>query len=79
MISILTSTYNNGNYLGEFIESVINQTYTDWELILIDDGSTDSTKEIVDGFNYFLKIIKKLMIILLWLTELLNIKMYNYL
>lgn len=51
MISILTSTYNNEPYIGEYLDSVIAQTYTDWELILIDDGSTDRTKEIVESYN----------------------------
>lgn len=51
MISILTSTYNNERYIREFIDSVLNQTYTDWELILIDDGSTDNTREIVNSYS----------------------------
>ena len=51
MISILTSTYNNEQYIREFLESVLNQTYTDWELILIDDGSTDNTREIVKSYS----------------------------
>ena len=36
--------------IAETIESVINQTYSDWELILIDDGSTDNTKEVISNF-----------------------------
>lgn len=60
MISILTSTYNNEKWLNEFLDSVLTQTYTDWELILVDDGSTDRTKEIVksykdDRIKYFYK------------------------
>jgi glycosyltransferase involved in cell wall biosynthesis len=51
MISILTSTYNNEQWLNEFLDSVISQTYTDWELILVDDGSTDNTREIINSYN----------------------------
>ena len=51
MISILTATHNNERWLNEFLNSVLAQTYTDWELILVDDGSTDRTKEIVDSYK----------------------------
>lgn len=50
-ISIITPTYNHANFLSQCIQSVIDQTYTDWEQIIVDDGSTDSTKLIVDGFK----------------------------
>ena len=39
--------YNSENFISETIHSVLNQTFSDWELILIDDASTDSTLEIV--------------------------------
>ena len=39
--SIITPVYNSKEYLQECIDSVINQTFTSWELILVDDGSTD--------------------------------------
>lgn len=48
--SIITPVYNVGKYLRECIESVIAQTYTDWELILIDDGSTDDSASICDEY-----------------------------
>ena len=50
MISILTASYNNECYIREFINSVLSQTYTDWELVFIDDGSTDNTKKIIDSY-----------------------------
>ncbi|MCR5756018.1 MAG: glycosyltransferase [Acetatifactor sp.] len=43
MVSIIVPVYNVENYIIETIESVRKQTYTDWELILVEDGSTDST------------------------------------
>jgi len=46
LISIITPVYNVEKFIVETIESVIKQTYTNWELILIDDGSTDNSSEI---------------------------------
>lgn len=51
MVSIILPTYNGEKYIGESIESVINQTYTNWELIVIDDCSTDSTNSIVTEYS----------------------------
>lgn len=51
LVSILMLTYNRASYLKEAIASVIAQTYTDWELIVIDDGSTDSTLNTVAEFD----------------------------
>ncbi|VXB18098.1 Glycosyl transferase [Flavobacterium sp. 9AF] len=50
-ISIITITYNRANLIGETIESVLNQTYQNFEHIIIDDGSTDNTEEVVKGYN----------------------------
>ncbi|MCP4632844.1 MAG: glycosyltransferase [candidate division Zixibacteria bacterium] len=54
-ISIVTANYNNGEYLRDFIESVINSTILPGELIIIDDGSTDNSIEILkeyEGLQY---------------------------
>ena len=46
LFSVLMANYNNGKYLMEAIESVRRQTYTNWEIILVDDESTDDSKEL---------------------------------
>jgi glycosyltransferase involved in cell wall biosynthesis len=58
--SIILPTYNRVNFLEASINSVIDQTFENWELIVVDDGSTDNTKELVESFemkdsrvNYF--------------------------
>lgn len=49
MVSVITPAWNAASFLGETIHSVINQTYTDWEMIVVDDGSTDNTAEVVQA------------------------------
>ena len=52
--SIIVPVYQAEKYLKECVESIINQKEQDWEMILIDDGSTDRSPEICDSFaeNY---------------------------
>lgn len=51
VISIVAPVYNIGPYLPNFIGSVIGQTFTEWELLLIDDGSTDGSGKICDDYK----------------------------
>ena len=50
MISVIVPVYNVEKYLEACIDSILNSTYTDFELILVDDGSTDGTRQICDRF-----------------------------
>ena len=50
MISIITPIYNGQSFLQETIETVLNQSYSNWELLLIDDGSTDNSKAICETY-----------------------------
>ena len=49
-ISVLVPIYNQEKYLKRCIESIINQTYTNLEIILIDDGSKDKSYEIIEEY-----------------------------
>ena len=51
IVSVLIPTYNKAEFLGEAIESVLNQTFKDFELIIIDDCSTDNTDEVVKRYQ----------------------------
>lgn len=51
IVSIIMPSYNTAKYIQQSIQSVINQTFTSWELIIVDDNSTDDTKKIVENFN----------------------------
>lgn len=51
LVSIITPTYNCGNYIEKTIKSVINQTYENWEMIIVDDCSTDNTEKIVRKYQ----------------------------
>lgn len=50
-VSVIMPTYNHQETVGEAIQSVLNQTYRDFELIVVDDASTDRTPEILDDFR----------------------------
>jgi len=51
LISVIIPVYNGSNYLQEAIESVLHQTYKNYEIIIIDDGSTDNTWDIIGSYG----------------------------
>lgn len=51
LVSIITPTYNRAYILGNTIDSVLVQTDNDWELIIVDDGSTDNTEELIRSYK----------------------------
>ncbi|MBK7981678.1 MAG: glycosyltransferase family 2 protein [Ignavibacteriae bacterium] len=51
MISVLLPVYNGEKYLSQSIKSILNQTFRDFEFIIVDDGSIDNTEKIVSSFH----------------------------
>ena len=47
-ISVIIPTYNYANYVRDAVESVLNQSYKEFEIIVVDDGSTDGTKKVLE-------------------------------
>ena len=60
MISVVMPSYNRAAYLPEAIESIRRQTYKDWELIIVDDGSTDSSEFV---YKYYKNLDKRIKIV----------------
>jgi glycosyltransferase involved in cell wall biosynthesis len=61
-VSIILPTYNSEKFIHRSIKSVLNQTYKNWELIIIDDASTDSTKEIIKNYEKEYKKIRSILL-----------------
>ena len=61
-ITVIIPAYNAGDHLGACLDSVLGQSFTDWELIICDDGSTDDTGKISDRYSEYdsrIKVIHK--------------------
>jgi len=50
LVSIITPTYNSEKFITETIQSVQNQTYQNWEMLIVDDCSSDKTVDIIQQF-----------------------------
>jgi glycosyltransferase involved in cell wall biosynthesis len=51
LVSILMPAYNSERFIGEAIDSILNQSYTNFELIIFDDGSSDGTRKVIESYN----------------------------
>ena len=51
LVSILMPCFNSQNFIGQSIESVLNQTYQSWELLICDDGSDDGSKYLIQAYE----------------------------
>src|SRR5699024_344342 len=51
LVSIIMPAYNSGNYIEEAIDSVLKQTYENWELLIVDDKSTDNTLNLIKKYS----------------------------
>lgn len=56
LVSVIIPNYNHGPFLKQRIDSVLNQTFEDFELIILDDCSTDNSREIIESYRHNLKI-----------------------
>lgn len=59
MISVVIPTYNRAKFVKEAVESVLAQTYADFELIVVDDGSTDETQKVLAGYGDKIKVLQQ--------------------
>ena len=50
LVSIITPSYNSSKFIEECIKSVISQTYKDWEMIIVDDCSTDDSIKVISKY-----------------------------
>ena len=51
LVSVIVPTYNHATHLGRALRSVFKQTYENWELIIVDNHSTDNTEALVESFD----------------------------
>ncbi len=51
VVSVIIPTYNRANLIGATLDSMLAQTYQDWECIVVDDGSTDDTEEVLSAYS----------------------------
>jgi glycosyltransferase involved in cell wall biosynthesis len=58
-VSVIIPTYNRGWTIGEAVDSVLAQDYRDFELIVVDDGSTDNTPQVLDAYRGAIKVFRQ--------------------
>lgn len=47
LVSVIVAAYNYGHFIGQTLDSLAAQTYENWECLVLDDGSTDNTREVI--------------------------------
>lgn len=63
MISIAMTCFNQGHFIKDAIQSIVNQTYKDWELIIVDDASADNSMQMINHYIHKFGIIKSVKIV----------------
>ena len=51
LVSIITPSYNSSKFIDDCVKSIFSQTYSNWELLIVDDCSLDNSKDIISGFS----------------------------
>ena len=51
LVSVVIATYNMGQYIDQAVDSILNQTWSNIEVVVIDDGSTDNTQETIGKYS----------------------------
>ena len=51
LVSVVIPTYNHAHFLGEAFQSIVDQTYTNWEALVVDNNSKDNTDDVVSSFD----------------------------
>ena len=59
LISVIVPAFNASTYIGEALTSIVHQTHKNWEIIVIDDGSTDATIDVLSGYASNIRLIKQ--------------------
>ncbi len=59
LVSVIIPLYNQKDFVGEAIESILNQSYSDIEIIVVNDGSTDNPSEVLDKYQKYIKLINQ--------------------
>src|SRR5262245_59871308 len=58
-VSVIVPAFNAEEYIAQALDSVVAQTYEDWEIVVADDGSTDATAEIAGGFGPRTRVVRQ--------------------
>src|SRR5262245_41476463 len=57
-ISVVVPNYNHAAYIGETLDHVVRQTFQDWELVVVDDGSTDASLQVLNEYQSCVRVLR---------------------